>query len=264
MLLVHGCPATRTLWAPLVPMLSQSATVYAIDLPGFGESPAPTNAADLQIPSLVSTLLAFADSHGIDRFDIVGHSYGGALAASVAASAPERIRTLVMLTPMGFSMPPAARAARMPIARAIIDPLWRITPRFLRRALIRTSTRINYGPAYQPARAVQLSRELDRGDIVHASFDLIGAFDFAEYRKTIDVLNQSHGMVMTAIGARRDRIVPYGHFEQLSTALGECEHITFDDGVHVVMWQYPREVAQCIVNAIERSAAEIATEPIRG
>ena len=100
-MMLHGNPATHTLWRPLVDSLSARHTTIVPDLPGFGGSPAPESRRMFALESLARIILEFADLQGLERFDLIGHSFGGAVAATVAALAPERIRSLVLITPLG-------------------------------------------------------------------------------------------------------------------------------------------------------------------
>ena len=73
-ILIHGNPATHTLWTPLMERLGEMRAVYAVDLPGFGRSPAPVDPQGFSMEELARTVLGFADARGIERFDLVGHS----------------------------------------------------------------------------------------------------------------------------------------------------------------------------------------------
>ncbi len=65
-----GC-STSTRWP-------SAATVYALDLPGHGQS--AKTLADPTVAGLARTVVAFMDALGIDRAHLVGHSLGGAIA----------------------------------------------------------------------------------------------------------------------------------------------------------------------------------------
>ena len=94
-LLVHGwCGSTRY-WDRVVGSLSRELTTVAVDLRGFGRSPAPPG--DYSFPTLEADILSVADDLGVERFAIVGHSLGGALALHVALSKPERVGGLVVV-----------------------------------------------------------------------------------------------------------------------------------------------------------------------
>jgi pimeloyl-ACP methyl ester carboxylesterase len=74
--------------------LSEIRCSYAPDLPGHGETPA--RVAPLDIESLATMTLDLADRWGLDRFDLAGHSFGGAVAIDIAARWPKRVHRLVI------------------------------------------------------------------------------------------------------------------------------------------------------------------------
>ncbi|MGB9753071.1 MAG: alpha/beta hydrolase [Roseiflexus castenholzii] len=94
LILLHGWAASSRYWLITLAALSADFRVYALDLPGFGDSPA------LPEPGTVArqaqTVLEFADALGLATFDINGHSYGGAVAVALAAAQPQRVRRLVI------------------------------------------------------------------------------------------------------------------------------------------------------------------------
>lgn len=255
MILVHGVPATHSLWRPLVGELARHRTLYAIDLPGFGASRAPEDPRDLELPRLARAILDFAALHRLARFDLVGHSFGGAISAAVAAEAPERVTSLSMIAPMGHEIPPAARLARTSIARRLVAPAWALVPGIARRALVRSSSKVNYGPAHDADRSREIAAELDRSDALRAICALVGAFDYAEYRRRLERLGRELDVPTLLVGAGRDRVVPIRHFESVCTLLPRADREVFADGVHVVMWQHAEPIAQSIVRLAGRSAS---------
>ncbi|MCS6840838.1 MAG: alpha/beta fold hydrolase [Roseiflexus sp.] len=94
LILLHGWAASSRYWLITLADLSADFRVYALDLPGFGDSPA------LPEPGTVArqaqAVLEFADALGLTTFDINGHSYGAAVAVTLAASQPQRVKRLVM------------------------------------------------------------------------------------------------------------------------------------------------------------------------
>ncbi len=76
--------------------LEEGYDVAAPDLPGYGGSP-PASPDDYAVPALAELMTRLADELGWDRFVLVGHSWGGAIACHLAAAHPERIRALVLV-----------------------------------------------------------------------------------------------------------------------------------------------------------------------
>lgn len=94
LLLLHGTPKTHYYWYRLIPLLTERFTVVAPDLRGFGDTDRPpaeegydslTNAADV---TELMTLL------GHEAFHVHGEDRGAEFAYAVAATSPDRVRTL--------------------------------------------------------------------------------------------------------------------------------------------------------------------------
>jgi pimeloyl-ACP methyl ester carboxylesterase len=87
-ILVHGASGTGATWAPVLAHLSW-ADVLVVDLPGRGGSPGP---AASSVEEAAGWLGAVIDAAGVHDPIVVGHSYGGAIALTVALARPGRQR----------------------------------------------------------------------------------------------------------------------------------------------------------------------------
>jgi pimeloyl-ACP methyl ester carboxylesterase len=99
-LVLHGWGASIEAVYPIVTGLASISTVYALDLPGFGESqlpPQPWGVEDFQ-----AFVAAFMDQLAIERPTIVGHSNGGRIAIRMAATEPARASRLVLVDSAGI------------------------------------------------------------------------------------------------------------------------------------------------------------------
>ncbi len=95
--LFHGLGATCSSFLPLMWDLARDHRVYAVDLPGFGESDKPVR--PLHAAYFARWSAAFLDSIGVARADLVGNSMGGRVVLEIGLRSPERARRLVLLTP---------------------------------------------------------------------------------------------------------------------------------------------------------------------
>ncbi|MFM9372196.1 alpha/beta fold hydrolase [Streptomyces sp. Da 82-17] len=126
---VHGWFADRDAYAAVRADLDLESFTYAlVDLRGYGE--ARGEAGAYTTAEGAADVLALADRLGWDRFSLVGHSMGGAVAQRVVAAAPERVRRLVGVSPVpasGVPLPPeqwelfASAAELADSRRAILD-----------------------------------------------------------------------------------------------------------------------------------------------
>ena len=78
------------------PLVDAGFDVAAPDLPGYGGSPALDPDA-YAVPALATLIAELAATLGWERFDLLGHSWGGAIACHLAASRPELVRSLVLV-----------------------------------------------------------------------------------------------------------------------------------------------------------------------
>ncbi|MEU6646436.1 acetoin dehydrogenase dihydrolipoyllysine-residue acetyltransferase subunit [Saccharomonospora sp. NPDC046836] len=98
--LVHGYGGDKNSWLFVQEPLSQSCTVYALDLPGHGES--AKDVGDGSLDTLAGAMLGFLAAEGIERAHLVGHSLGGAVVLAAAAREPHRVASLTLVAPAGF------------------------------------------------------------------------------------------------------------------------------------------------------------------
>ncbi|MDQ3897320.1 MAG: alpha/beta hydrolase [Actinomycetota bacterium] len=96
-LLVHGFTADKGEVAEVIgPLAGRGWHAVAPDLRGHGRSEHPTAAEAYSFEILAADVVALADALGWDRFALVGHSLGGAVAQLVALERPERLTGLVL------------------------------------------------------------------------------------------------------------------------------------------------------------------------
>jgi len=98
---MHGYMSTSAMWAPNIADFSRHYRVYAIDVMGQPSKSRPDepirNAADY-----AAWLTATLNALNLDRVSVLGMSFGGWVALEYAVAAPERIQSLVLLSPGGF------------------------------------------------------------------------------------------------------------------------------------------------------------------
>ena len=96
LLLVHGLGASVVTWRDNIGPLSNAFQVYAIDLPGHGDTDKPD--FDYAADAIVDFIMGFAQSLNLDRPGIIGNSIGGALAMMTAIRYPELVSSLVLVS----------------------------------------------------------------------------------------------------------------------------------------------------------------------
>ena len=97
--LIHGFGADLNSWRPMLAAGPVDAPLLALDLPAHGGSPRHTPADLDAIAADVEATLASLD---LGPILLVGHSFGGAVAATVAARGHADVRALALIAPAGF------------------------------------------------------------------------------------------------------------------------------------------------------------------
>lgn len=99
-LLVHGTFGDLGDWDGWVPELTKRFRVVRLDLPAFGLT-GPVPSGNYSIDRYLTLVDGLMDHLGIERFAIVGTSYGGLVAFRYAATRTERVRALVLANSAG-------------------------------------------------------------------------------------------------------------------------------------------------------------------
>jgi pimeloyl-ACP methyl ester carboxylesterase len=130
---VHGLGGSGQNWTDLSGLVAGRLSGQAIDLPGFGRSDAPPNGGYRQsaLAARVARVIEHADRGPVHLF---GNSLGGAVVVRLAATRPDLVRTLTLVSPaMPFIQPRSAHARMLPVlmvprARRAVEERVRLVP----------------------------------------------------------------------------------------------------------------------------------------
>ena len=105
-------------------LLAEQYRVIVFEVPGFGQSPA--NERSQSMPELALTMAQAVTNLGLERFNLMGNSFGGKLALWLAVQQPERIQALVLVAPAAIrpegGLPPQALSPEERRARLYAHP----------------------------------------------------------------------------------------------------------------------------------------------
>jgi haloacetate dehalogenase len=99
-LLLHGFPQCKAMWARVAPQLAESFTVVCADLRGYGDSGKPRSAPDhsnYAFRAMAGDQVSLMSALGFARFHAVGHDRGGRTAHRMALDHPGRVKTLTVM-----------------------------------------------------------------------------------------------------------------------------------------------------------------------
>jgi len=110
---LHGAGGLRL--TPAHDLLSRQFRVVAFEMPGFGQSPA--NSHTRTMPELASTMAEAIMKLGVERFNLMGTSFGGKTALWLTLQQPERVLALILEAPAAIrpegSQPPSGSPEEM-------------------------------------------------------------------------------------------------------------------------------------------------------
>jgi len=117
LLFVHGWQSSHAVWRQTVPAFHDTHYCVALDLLGYGESDKPRD-GDYNVVAQSRRVLALADALGLKQFVLCGHSMGGMVVLSIAASmAPERVTRVVNVSGTVYNPHPGTQWLLISLAR---------------------------------------------------------------------------------------------------------------------------------------------------
>jgi pimeloyl-ACP methyl ester carboxylesterase len=235
--LVHGLGGCWQNWLENIPHLARRHRVVAIDLPGFGSSPMPSE-WDISIPSYGQLLADFCDELGLGETVLVGHSMGGFVVAEAVINEPQRFERLCLVSAAGIS---SARLRREPtevVARMIAAGTpyaMNLQTRSFRRPRARAAAFRGLARHPELLRPELLWEFFDggmRGDGFTDAFTSLAGYDI------LDRLEEVELQALIAWG-RNDRVVPPADAAQYARRLRNSTTVIFDDCGHLLQAERP-------------------------
>jgi pimeloyl-ACP methyl ester carboxylesterase len=173
-LCVHGLEGSSRNWTDLMDLLRPRLACDALDLPGFGDS-SPRPDGRYSVAALAQTVSALIDSRQRGPVHLIGNSLGGAVCLKVAATRPELVRTLTLISPALPDLRPRLDLLRFPVIS-----LPRVGPRLIRR----------YQAAQPPERRV--------AGVIAACYSNPGLFPQARFAAEVAELNRRDSLEYAA------------------------------------------------------------------
>jgi pimeloyl-ACP methyl ester carboxylesterase len=194
-------------------------TRIAFDLPGFGSSDAPPRGS---IDAYARDVAAGLGQLGVERFTLVGHSLGGAVATRLAELLPDRVEALVLLAPAGFGRIRLAEVVSRPLARNVVALSLPLA--LSNRVAVGVSYRLMVTNGHAPEREM-LERLAHRGpQVITGAREAVRAIAEAGHSREGFLHRRLayHGPVV-AVWGEHDRLVSPAHRHALRRALPQAE-----------------------------------------
>ncbi|WP_374705514.1 alpha/beta fold hydrolase [Streptomyces sp. AJS327] len=245
--LLHGIGHHWQAWEPVLSVLSASHEVIAVDLPGFGTSPALPDGVPYALDSVVPLLARTLAALEVERPHLVGNSLGGLLALELAGLG--HARSVTALSPAGFWTEPERRYAFGVLrgmragARALPDPLLRLLARSAAGRTALTST-IYARPGRRSPDAVVAETRALRAAEGFAPVLAEGRLPRSLFRRDLPDVpvtvawGDRDRLLLRRQGARAKRVIPGARLVRLR----DCGHVPMNDD--------PASVARVVLDTV--------------
>jgi pimeloyl-ACP methyl ester carboxylesterase len=248
LLLLHGLLGGSFCWRMNMEAFSRQHTVFAIDLPGLGGSDAPRH-LDCSMAAQASRVSSLLDHLNLEEVDVVGCSWGGAIAMFLAVQS-ERVRRLVLAAPVNPWSTLGAGRIRFLNGRlggTLLRMVWPVS-----RPLHRTALERMYGdPRRVPAGTIEGYSSLAmRPGRVHNILNTLRNWD-----KDVNSLRRAISRIKVPsllIWGTRDGAVDLRSCEALGRALPRCELALIEGAGHLPFEETPDEFNRLVLDFVDR------------
>jgi len=224
LILLHGLSASVAWWHWNLPAVAANYRVYAIDL----FSPSPRALSHFALEETADRLAAWMDVHAIRSANLVGHSMGGYIAASLAAEHPELVAKLVLVNAATF----------FPQEGPKLDP----------------ARLIRWLPTFPPLLAPILLRDAIRAGPValwEASRDLLGS----DLRPKLELI----AAPTLVVWGDQDGLLPVELAHELHDRVPHSQLRIIEGVGHNPMWEAPEVFNELVLRFLRGEAAAADT-----
>jgi pimeloyl-ACP methyl ester carboxylesterase len=242
---IHGLSGSWQNWLEQLPVFADPLrhgphTVLALDLPGFGFSPMPSER--ISISGYARLLDGLLDALDIDAATVVGNSMGGFVGAELAIAFPQRVERLLLVSPAGLSTYGHRGATR---AAAVLRRLERvIAPAttwvasnadvIARRPLLREAT-MNFVATHPSRLPAALVAEQMRGVGKPGFVQALEANLSYEIRRRLPEI----ACPTLIVWGDHDRVITVRDASVFAELIPNSRKVVFEDTGHVAMLERP-------------------------
>lgn len=248
LLLIHGVGMSHHAYDEVVPLLADDFECFAIDLPGFGESPRMDEPASMA--GFARACHAFMAAQGHDAYHVAGNSLGGGIALFLGLSG--KALSACGLSPAGFAAGPdlaylhgslAFLRAGVPLLAALPEGAWS-SPLVRKAALAQYAL---HGERRTPAQVAEGFGELK------------SATAFGETQRRALMwkcpLTLSPPCPLTVAWGAKDRLLLTGpQAARAKRRLPTARHVLLEGCGHLPTWDDPAQVARVVREAAQAPA----------
>jgi len=231
LILIHGYTSSTYVWHTVAPVFAEKGFhVLAVDLLGFGFSDKPSW-FDYSIASQARMIERLMDRLGIGRATLVGSSYGGAVASSLALDYAERVEKLVLVDAVindDVKNNSILKLAAIPVVGEILSPFLLDSKTFLKHRMRNTMAPENHH-LITPDRIESVRRPLNAANAHRSVLATARAWDAGRVEEDAHLINQPTLIVW----GKRDTITPIRDGEKLHESILNSRFVIFKNCGHL-------------------------------
>lgn len=257
LLLIHGYTASTYVWHSVAPRLAENFHIIAADLIGFGYSEKP-RVFDYSIASHARMLTRLMDRLGIGRAVLVGSSYGGAVASTVALDYPERVEKLVLVDAVcndEVLNHPLLKLTAIPSIGELLSPFLIDSKRLLKYRMQNTLAPENHH-LITPERLDSVHRPQNAADAHHSFLATARAWDACRIQDDAQFITQPTLLVW----GEKDRVIPLHNGEKLFDSIPNSRFVILRNCGHVPQEEKPEIFTRVVTDFCRDGEAEIEDE----
>jgi pimeloyl-ACP methyl ester carboxylesterase len=250
--LLHGLYDSHRTWKRVDEALARDRRVLMPDLPGHGLSGRPD--ASYTLAWYAHVVARWIETLGLERVDVVGHSFGGGVAQMLLLECPERIRRLVLVASggLGREIRPVLRLASVPI---VVETFGQPFMGFGTRLALRTGNGFSRQDIQElaflnakPGSARAFARTVR--DIIDWRGQRRAFFERAHELRELPPI--------AAFWGDRDKVIPIAHGRTFAKSLDGVVFVTFEGCGHYLHREQPDVFARALREFLDAPRAPAA------
>jgi poly(3-hydroxyoctanoate) depolymerase len=250
LLLITGLGGSTDQWTPFAQQF-QNRRVIRFDVPGMGQSSAPR--APITVAGVADLAVAVLDGLGVECADVVGYSYGGAVAQQLAFAAPERVCRLVLAaTNCGLGSVPGSYAAMVSLA----TPLRYYSPTYFDRnaaALYGGMT----GRDLSMRQRMMAERQCHPPSAYGYSMQLLGTLGWSSLPFLARIPHDT-----LVISGDDDPLIPVVNAEMLARRIPRARLEIVKRSGHLFLWDEAKRLSVRVARFLDAGAGSSLAEPL--
>jgi pimeloyl-ACP methyl ester carboxylesterase len=219
------------MWAPFIPYF-RNRRLLSFDAPGTGRSSTPL--FPISVEALAALAVAVLDARGVADSDVIGYSYGGAVAQQLAHDDPDRVRRLVLAaTTCGWGscwVPPG-------VLTVMATPLRFYSTSYFESVAAQVYGGVTARDAWKRRRGSRARRRLPPSPYGYA-MQMLGGMAWSSLRFLPKIRHET-----LVVCGDDDPLVPVASARMLAERIPRAKLTVVERAGHLLLWDEPERIA---------------------